>query len=974
MKNILSVLIFSIFFLSAYAQDNTKPTYEATGTFLGKTQPLRDLPVVNVAEREHNSSRAKIIRNRLRAPRKVNENALPLHGDNTAQLEFGRIFTLAPEENFDGTNVNEAGATPPDPTGAVGPNHYVHAANVVIKIFDKQGNVLSGPSPLSSIWQNGVNNGDPIVLYDQLADRWFLSQFNIATNGLLIAISETPDPTGAYFTWEFPLDSFPDYPHYTVWNNAYYLTANKGGQNTYALDREALINGDANPQIVGFTLPGIQPNPNTVFSPEPANLLGTTIGPNTPGYIVYLQDDGWGGAITTDHLKIWEINLDWNDTSNSTISGTPLELNTQPFEATFAPFGTGDVNQPGTNQKIDMIGGVISYMTNYREFGTHNSMIVTFNVDVNGNDRSGVRWFELRNDDATPWSIFQEGTYAPNDGLSRFMGSAAIDAQGNIGLAFNIAGDFLPAGIRYTGRFSGDPLGQMTVAETVIQNGMGVQTNTNRFGDYSHLTMDVDNFTFWHTAEYFASNNLWTTKVASFRLSSGFENDIGISNIITPNDGVLSANETVQVTFRNYGTVPQSNFNIELRVEGNLVATEVFSGTIAENSTADFTFAQQIDLSNEGQTYEISATTTLGTDQFILNDEYTKNVTHLFGNDVGVTSIDSPTTGEGLGSEVVSVTVRNFGANAQSDIDVSYSINGQPAVTETIPNTINPGEEFTFNFTQEGDFSQLGDYTIFATTVNSDQNNSNNSSQVTISNDGCSPLSDCSFGDGITKFQLGTIDNETSCSNNGFGDFTDLNTTIQTDTTIDVTVASGFDGQHFSVFIDFNDNFVFEENELVITDVPIPVADTDVMSSFTIADDPGLAGTHLLRVRASWVQSDPTSADACVDFTFGETEDYTVTVETSLSLEETEFNNSDFSIYPIDDDNYEVSFNGRANFGDLRVEVYNTLGQLIARREMTQQGNDYSVVFNTEDQASGVYLVKLFGTNNLSTVKKFIIK
>src|SRR5690606_22379464 len=288
--------------------------------------------------------------------------------------------------------------------------------------------------------------------------------------------------------------------------------------------------------------------------------------------------------------------LDWNTPSNSVINA-PLIINTQPFESTFAPFGTGDVNQPGTSQKLDMIGGVISYMTNYRRFGTHNSMIVTFNADVNGSDRSGVRWFELRNDDTNPWSVYQEGTYAPNDGLSRFMGSAAIDAQGNIGLAFNVAGATTPVGIRYTGRFNGDPLGQMTVAETTIIDGVGVQTNTNRFGDYSHLTMDVDNFTFWHTAEYFSANNFWNTRVASFKLSSEFDNDLCVANIIAPNDCILSATEPVEITLRNYSSFAQNNFNVELRVDGNLIATETYSGSLLPNAIANFTILQTADLS-----------------------------------------------------------------------------------------------------------------------------------------------------------------------------------------------------------------------------------------------------------------------------------------------------------------------------------------------------------------------------------------
>ena len=274
----------------------------------------------------------------------------------------------------------------------------------------------------------------------------------------------------------------------------------------------------------------------------------------------------------------FEIDVDFDTPANSTIS-SPLEIPTDPFNAYFAPFGSGDVAQPGTGQKIDMITGVISYAANYRSFGTHNSWVITFNDNVDGTN-AGIRWIELRNDATNPWEVFQEGTYAPADDNSRFMGSAAMDAAGNIGMGFNIASATLPAGIRYTGRYDGDPLGEMTIAETTIVDGVGVQTNTNRFGDYSHLTMDPDNFTFWHTAEYFSANNQWRTQVASFSLSSGFAQDVGVNNIINPMNGILTTTETVEVSIRNYGLDPQSDIPLELFVDGNLIATETFNGTI----------------------------------------------------------------------------------------------------------------------------------------------------------------------------------------------------------------------------------------------------------------------------------------------------------------------------------------------------------------------------------------------------------
>ncbi|PVW14801.1 GEVED domain-containing protein [Marixanthomonas spongiae] len=973
--NFKKLLLLLTFFSTCVliAQEKHGPDVIATGTFVKKTIPLRDMPIRQTIEKEETSA-LKIIQNRLRANRKTNENALPLDGDVLTQKKFGGIQTKALEQNFDGADASEGQATPPDPTGAVGPNHYVHAVNLVVKIFDKSGNLLAGPTFLGDFLGSGNNSGDPIVLYDQLADRFFVSQFDTGNDSLIIGVSETSDPTGVYNVYEFPLDAFPDYPHYSVWPDGYYLTANKfSGNTTYAIERDALIAGDPDPKIIGFNLPGVTNNPNTVFSPEPANLTGTSFPADVPGYIVYLQDDGWSG-VSFDHLKIWEIELDWNNTSNSTISA-PLEIPTTPFEATFAPFGTGDVEQPGTSQKIDMIGGVISYAANYRSYGSHNSWLITFNVDIDGNDTSGIRWIELRNDASNGWSIFQEGTYAPADGHSRFMGSAAMDAAGNIGMGFNIASNTLPAGIRYTGRFNGDPLGEMTVAETTIVDGIGVQTNTNRFGDYSHLTIDPDNFTFWHTAEYFASNNFWTSRVASFSLSGGFANDVGVNNITAPESGILTNAETVEVVIRNFGTDPQSNIPLELRVNGTLEVSETFTGTINPNETATYSFSQTVDLSNEGETYTLEAKTGLSNDEFTDNDGFTKDVIHYLGDDVGITAIPSPVSGEGLGNETVTVTITNFGDNPQSNFDVQYSVDGNTPVIEQFTGTINSQEEIDYTFSETADLSVLGTYEIEAqTNLATDQNTDNDAFQVTVENLQCLPTANCSLGDGIQHFVIGTIDNSTSCSPNGYGDYTNLNTELEFNSTIEVTVASGYNNQIFSLWIDYNDNSVFDTNELLIEDVAIPNSGTDVTATFQIPQDQALLGTHLLRIRAGWANSEDTTADPCIDFTYGETEDYTVTIiDPTLSVGQQEFNNTDVVIYPVSDKTYEVTFNTSTDFGTIDYTVFNTLGQQITAGEMETGSDGYKTNVNLANVATGMYLVKL-NNKTFSTVKRLIVK
>ncbi len=622
MKKLFTLLALGIL-CSFYAQAQTEfpPVLVSEGVFLGETIPLRDMPVTENWEGDPQD--AFEIPQSVRINGRQKTNALPIGPDPLAQTEPPYRDPANLIVDWEGADIGESGGfIPPDPSGAAGPNHYVHAVNVRVKIFDKTGTLLLGPVSLAAFLGSGNNDGDPIVMYDQLADRFFVSQFRVSDNALIIGVSTTPDPTGTYYVYEYPLSTFPDYPHYTVWPDGYYLTANKGGLNTYVFERDEMLIGGPSPSFRGFNLPGVVGAPAHVFSPEPANLLGTDFIPGAPGYIVYLQDDAWGG-VSEDHVKVWEITIDWDGVS--TIS-QPQEIPLDPFDSQFQAFGTGDIFQPGTGQRIDSQQKIISYMANYRSFPTHNSFVFTFNVDIDGNDTSGVRWVELRNTGTDPWTVFQQGTWTIADGESRFCSSSSIDEEGNIGLAYNLGSSSTPAAIRFTGRMEGDPLGTMTFPETTIIDGPGIQTFSNRFGDYAQMTMDINNRTFWHTAQYFQATNSWATRIGAFQFITDKTDDVGVYNFVTPGfAGPYTASEAVEVSLFNYGTDPQSNFDIELLVDGSVVATETFTGTIAANSSDTFTFSATIDLSTSGQVYTVEARTALSGDEYPDNDEYKRD-------------------------------------------------------------------------------------------------------------------------------------------------------------------------------------------------------------------------------------------------------------------------------------------------------------------------------------------------------------
>ncbi len=973
MKKMTLFLAVFMVAINLLAQEGTPPGTLGQGTFLGKTIPLRDFPLISSASNGKNELR--IIPNNFPVNGAIEENALPVGEDPLRQsaLNFAAENQSTLEANFDGPNVTQGGgATPPDPSGAVGPNHYVSAVNVAVEVFDKQGNSLAGPTSLGNFIGDGQNSGDPIVMYDQLADRWFVSQFNLANNGLAIAISETPDPTGAYFLYEFPLDAFPDYPHYSVWHDAYYLTANKGGQNIYALERDVMIVGGANPQILGFNLPGVVNNPNTVFSPEPAYLLGTDFDPDTPGYITYLQDDAWAG-VTEDHLKVYELDIDFDTPGNSTISAA-LEIPTEPFDSFLAPFGAGELQQPGTAQRIDMITGVISYAAHYRPFADHNSWLVTFNVDVNGNNTdAGVRWIELRNSDTEDWSVYQEGTYAPADGNSRFMGSGAIDAQGNIGLAFNVGGPTDPVGISYTGRFADDPLGQMTIPETVIVEGSGVQTTTNRFGDYSQLTMDPDNFTFWHTAEYFSSNNFWVSRIASFRVSGGFEIDAGITDILSPVDGVLTDAETVEVQIRNFGSEELSNIPVVLSVDGVEIANEIFTGTIAPGESANYTFTQTADLSVEGQTYEVTVCTNVAGDGFENNNCSTELVQHLFINDLGVTTIVAPESGESLsGAEDVTITIENFGSADQSNFGVSYDLDG--AVTnETFSGTIASGETAEYTFTQTADLSAFQEYELCASTnLTNDQDTSNDTTCETIQNSICQPTSDCAgFNDGVIQIAIADQDIATNCGDSpaGYSDDTDIVFNFPLDDNpFEGTIQVGFANSNYAIFIDFNDNGEFEPNEVVSEGVIAAAnSDFDITIDFSLFPN-ATEGEHVMRVRGADQNAGPGDVlNPCEDITFGRTNDYTANITEVLSLEEQAINNGELIVSTLGENRFDIDFTTDFD-NNLFIAVFNTLGQQLTYKPIARRNNGFGMTLDLSAMASGVYIIRL-GSQNPQTFK-----
>ena len=973
MKNHYLFALISIILIgfNSTAQETYPPSQIIEGTFIRKTERLDQFQVIN--QNDIPEVPTMVI------DQIVTESKVPFNTQNEPQTIFnlqtepGQIQSLPLEQNFIGANQSESGFLPPDPTGAVGPDHYMHSVNSIVKIFDKTGNLLVGPVSLGAFLGIGSNNGDPIILYDQLADRWVVTEFgNLGGNlGLAIGVSVSADPAGEYNVYQYDLGGFPDYPKYGLWHDGYYGTANfiwAGPQSVagFVMERDALLAGDPSPQLVLWEqLPGNIHNPQQVRGGNPVNLLGTAIDPSTPGYFTYIQDDGWSSAIPFDHIKIWEVEVDWDNTANSTIS-TPLEIATDPFDAgELFGNGNGAIRQPGTSQRLAGHGGITSFNVNYRSFNDHNSFLTTFNTFIDADETGGIRWVELRNDGVNDWSLYQEGTYAIADGHSRVMSSAAMDAQGNIAMGYTTASTTLPVSLRYTGRFEGDPLGVMTIEETVIVDGPGVRTNTNRYGDYAHMTLDPDNFTFWYTGDYFSSNNVWETRIASMTLSGGFAADVGVNEITQPNNGLLSSSETVEISIRNFGTAAQTDIPVELVLDGVVQATETFIGTIEPGEVATYTFTQTIDLSTPGTTYVIEAITLLNGDQFVPNDDFVKEVTHLLGSDVGPLELTAPSSGSGLGLETISVNLKNFGADTQSNFDVQYTVNGGTPVVETFTGSLASEEEVVFDFSTQADLSELGTYEIVITTnLSGDQDASNDVLTVEVDNVLCQPEADCSLGDGFQLFSVAEINNPSACE--GYGDFTDQIAFLEADTTYELTVTTGWGDQYVTVWIDFNDDNNFTNDEKVVTDwviAPGSGAGSYTETTDLVVPEGVPPGEHRMRAKSNW--NAPVPNDPCEETTYGETEDYTANTG-ELGIGDYLIQDSELFILTNDNNQFEVILQTEYEEG-VFLSVFNLLGQNLGfNKSVPKIDGAFRVNLDMSRLSSGIYIVRMGGQGTTS--------
>jgi len=503
---------------------------------------------------------------------------------------------------FEGPQGSAALRNPSDNSLAVGPDHVVQTVNSRMAIFSKKGKrfdasgkPLYGPVNTNNVFKGfgGVceanNNGDAVVRYDQIADRWLIvmpifrrdpsrlrSQTIPASFGeagrsggpgvlsvpgqpnqpgpaaalvppppapaapatpaapstgsaqgqrgqpppaegpysMCYAISTGTDPFGPYYRYEFLRPLFPDYPRPAIWRDGYYVPTSTGDdviqKHTCIVDRARMLKGE--------------PATEQCFVIDDVNFLnnadvdGKTLPPSgAPNVMLAAGGTQLKNVLEDAAVFAWQVHVDWRDPAKSSLSG-PTKIGVAPYHYLCGGQLTNCVPQPGSERRLDAQGDKIMARVVYRNVNGRESVVAVHSVNTAAGG-GGVRWYELKIDKDRTVSLFQQGTYAP-DNLFRWMASPAIDKFGNIGIGYSFGGGEHYAGQRFAGRLATDPPGQLTLRETVLVEGEDAQ-NVMRWEDYSQTAIDPsDDCTIWYVGDYIkkgAPN--YSSRIGAFRLS-----------------------------------------------------------------------------------------------------------------------------------------------------------------------------------------------------------------------------------------------------------------------------------------------------------------------------------------------------------------------------------------------------------------------------------------------------------------------
>ncbi len=651
-------LLFSTAYL--FAQNNASEFTHGRATYLGKSSTLKSLSFQSVdnsaTKQKHGALKQdlKTIPNfKNHGPFPKVAGSLPLAGDplvkKQSQLtksQTGEFQILVDVDGIQASDVN--GIAPPDCNGDIGLKYYLMSTNApnssLLYIYDKTNGDLVLETSLGPLWAeiNRVGVGDPIIYFDRLENRWVLTEF-IQENAVLMAVSETEDPMGSYHIYEISTPTFPDYPKFGNWHDAWYLSTNEfqGFNPVYAIDKQAMIAGEEDVTYIaidGITKIG---GTNIIEFASPMNFSGKIAPPATTNFAAFrLVDDDW--TPDGDKIEYFEIIPDF-ETPENTILTDPVDIATSPFELDMCVDGIFSCITLSNGGPLSVIPAIIMNKIQYRNFETYESIVLDFTVDITGNDEAGIRWMELRKQGDENWSTYQEGTFSLNDGTSRFMGSICQDSKGNIIMGYAAAGEEVDPSVGITARTATDELGVMTFGENIIVAGSQPSPGL-RWGDYFSMTLDpVDDETFWFTSEYMPANEDWGTRLTAIKLRRD-SIDAKADLIASPTTGSGYTNmEEVKIQISNPGFKQIQGVNWGVEFEGNVLESGLHPDVIEPLNSVEITLSNMVDI-EAFDTYDFTLYVSLDGDENNGNDTLRSKIRHLANTDMSTSeSNNNPT-------------------------------------------------------------------------------------------------------------------------------------------------------------------------------------------------------------------------------------------------------------------------------------------------------------------------------------------
>ncbi len=477
------------------------------------------------------------------------------------------------------------GRNPSDNSLAVGRDYVFQIVNTRMAIFRKNGEIVYGPVPTNTVFKGfggaceAHNNGDAVVRYDQLADRWFIVMPTFtrsrerpdqppvwkASDRAYISppgVADQPGPAAPLFVPPAVPPAPPAPPDTTPRARPPRPPEEKGPYSMcYAISASPDPLGSyyryefLRPLFPDYPRPAVWPDGYYVPTStgddviqkhtcavdrrhmllgEPAteqcmvvdgvnflnnaDLDGRTLPPaGAPNVVLAAGGTQLHGIFDDDGIFAWRVAVDWTDPANTRLTG-PEKISVAPYHYLCDGQLTTCVRQPGTDQHLDAQGDKLMARVVYRNGNGRESVVAVHSVATAAGG-GGVRWYEFSIASDRSLQLRQQGTYAP-DGFYRWMASPVIDGQGNIGIGYSFGGTPNFAGQRFAARLAGDPLGVLTLHEAVLAEGQAPQINTMRWEDYTQTAVDPsDDCTIWYVGDYLKKNaSSYSTRIGAFRL------------------------------------------------------------------------------------------------------------------------------------------------------------------------------------------------------------------------------------------------------------------------------------------------------------------------------------------------------------------------------------------------------------------------------------------------------------------------